>query len=76
MIGEMRRWLKRHLRARKTFVDALILIVFIGSYNIIKDIGRAYGWWPKSFLISIIINVALGIVIGLVFLLMWPRSKP
>jgi hypothetical protein len=58
-------WLRRNLKARRAFVEALILVAFIVGYDMIKDARRARGWWPDSFLADIAVAVVLGVVMGL-----------
>lgn len=65
-------WLKRNLRARRSFVEALAFVVFAVGHGVIKDVGHAYGWWPDNFLSGLVIAGFLGALLGLVLSLTEP----
>jgi hypothetical protein len=70
----MRDWLKRNMRVRQVFIDMILPAVFIGGYFTVKEIGRAYGWWPDSPWGSLAIAVVVGAALGLLMrLLRHPR---
>jgi hypothetical protein len=75
MCGNWREWLKRNIRARPAYMDWFLYAAFTGAGLLASALGRAYGWWPESYLGEVAVYLSISAVLGVPLILLGRASR-